>query len=121
MAEARAQQENRPALSDALKTEWSAARDAYWRRDMEKAASLYAALAAAHPDQADVLGEMGNVYLAVGNRDKAAEAYLAAGEALVKANRSHEAGKALMALGQLDRQKADALQKTIREAAKAAK
>lgn len=103
----------RPTLSDTLKKDWAAAREAYWKRDMDKAVALYAALAEAHPDQADVQGELGNVYLALGKREQAADAYQAAGEALLKAGRTMEAGKALMPLGRLAPEKAEALRKKI--------
>lgn len=106
----------RPALSDGLQRDLAAARAAYWQRDMNKAVELYEALAKASPDQADVHGELGNVYLAMGKRDEAAKAYAAAGDLLVKSATPMAAGKAMMALRMLAPEKAEELRRKIYEA-----
>jgi len=105
-----------PALSEELRRDWAAARKAYWRRDMKKAIELYEALIKAHPKQADAIGELGNIYFMMGNRDKAAETYLAAGDLLVALDRPLAANKALTPLRMLSPEKADALRSKIFEA-----
>lgn len=109
----------RPALSPDLQHDLAAARTAYWQRDVKKAVEIYEALLKASPDQADVYGELGNVYLAMGKRDEAANAYAAAGDLLVKSATPMAAGKAMMPLRMLAPEKAEELRRKIYEASKA--
>lgn len=102
-----------PSLSADLHRDWAAARAAYWQRDLKKAINLYEALIARHPGQADVLGELGNIYFMMRDRQKATESYLAAGELLVASDRPMSANKALMPLRMLDPKKADVLRQKI--------
>jgi tetratricopeptide (TPR) repeat protein len=59
------------------------ARNAYWAGDLDGALAAYKQAAAAHPDDPDVQGELGNIHFAQGNWEPAAAAYLAAGRALL--------------------------------------
>jgi len=70
--------------SDDTKTRLKAARQAYWNGDMDGARALYAALAKAAPNDADVNGEFGNILYAQRQYDAAADAYLVTGKLLVK-------------------------------------
>lgn len=106
----------RPTLSADLQRDWAAARTAYWQRDLNKAVELYEALAKASPDQPDVLGELGNIYMVMGKRDEAAKTYAAAGDLLVKSATPMAANKALMPLRMLAPDKAEDLRRKIYEA-----
>jgi len=63
-----------PNLSDARK--------AYWENDLLGAVHKYQKLAKEYPDNADVFGELGNVYLQQGEVIAAAEAYYTAAKRL---------------------------------------
>ncbi len=94
-----------PDLAEAL----NAARNLYWSGDIAEAGAQLTALAAAHPDNADLHGELGNFRFA--NRDYAgaAEAYLRAGELLIAEGRSGQAASLVPVLGQIAPDKAQAL------------
>lgn len=52
-----------------------AARKAYWNQDLGTARELYLGLLAQTPDDPDLLGEVGNLYLAIGDKQAAMDAY----------------------------------------------
>lgn len=94
-----------PELAEAL----NAARLAYWSGDIAGAGDRLASLAAAHPDNPDLHGELGNFRFA--NRDYAgaAEAFLRAGELLVAEGRQAQASGLLPVLRQIAPDKAQTL------------
>jgi TolA-binding protein len=94
-----------PDLAEAL----NAARSAYWSGDIAGAGDRLAALAAAHPDNPDLHGELGNFRFA--NRDYAgaADAYLRAGELLIAEGRQGQASGLLPVLRQIAPDKAQTL------------
>lgn len=59
-------------------------RTAYWAGDIESARSQAAALAAAHPDNPEVAGELGNLAFALRDYPAAAEAWTQAGLILIE-------------------------------------
>lgn len=94
-----------PDLAEAL----NAARSAYWSGDIAGAGAQLAALAAAHPDNADLHGELGNFRFANRDYTGAAEAFLRAGELLIGEGRSGQAASLMPVLGQIAPDKAQAL------------
>jgi hypothetical protein len=94
-----------PDLAEAL----DAARRAYWAGDIAEAGDQLAALAAAHPANPDLHGELGNFRFA--NRDYAgaAEAFLRAGELLIAEGRYAQASGLVPVLRQIAPDKAQAL------------
>jgi hypothetical protein len=61
-----------------------AARAAYWDGRLEEAERIYLALLQRRPDDPDLFGELGNLYLAQGLDSRAADAYYAAGLRLAR-------------------------------------
>ncbi|GGD43493.1 hypothetical protein [Sinisalibacter lacisalsi] len=94
-----------PDLSEAL----NAARAAYWAGDIAGAGDRLAALVAAHPDNPDLLGELGNFRFASRDYEAAAAAFLRAGELLIAEGRAGQAAGLLPVLGQIAPDKAQAL------------
>lgn len=75
------------------------ARDAFARGDVNGAVAAYKEYLAAHPEDFDALGELGNVFFNAGRIDEAAQAY-------------YDAANLLLAAG--DKQRAQALEGAIR-------
>ena len=67
-----------------IQTRLKDARQAYWNRDMAGAEARYKGLANDAPDNADILGELGNLYYAQQRMDEAAEMFHRAGVLLIK-------------------------------------
>ncbi len=80
---------DKPA-SDDTKTRLKAARQAYWKGDIDGASALYAALAKAAPNDPDVNGEFGNILFAQRQFDAAADAYLVTGRLLVQKGQNQQ-------------------------------
>ncbi len=79
VAPARRDRPSRDAVADL-----SMARGAYWNRDLAGAIREYRRLARQYPDNADVFGELGNVYVEMGDAKAAIEAYSRAVAVLMK-------------------------------------
>lgn len=94
-----------PAIGQAV----NAARAAYWAGDTATAEAQLAELVAAHPDNADLHGELGNFRFSQRDYPGAAEAYLAAGELLVSQGRYGQAAALVPVLSQIAPDKAQAL------------
>jgi len=77
---------------------WNEARQAYWRGDLARAEGLYVALLEDFPDQADLAGELGNIYFTQGKLDMAAEFFERAGVGLL---RSGNKARAMSVVGVL--------------------
>ncbi len=71
-----------PVASD-IDTRLKEARQAYWSRDLAGAETRYKKLAQDFPDNADIKGELGNLYYAQRRNAEAAEMYYQAGLLLI--------------------------------------
>ena len=67
-----------------LESRLKQARQAYWSRDMAGAEARYKGLVNDYPDNADIKGELGNLYYAQRRNAEAAEMYHQAGLQLIK-------------------------------------
>jgi len=72
------------SASDDIQTRLDEARQAYWNRDLKGAEARYKGLVDAAPDNADIKGELGNLYFAQRRMDEAANMYHQAGLQLIK-------------------------------------
>ena len=86
------------------------ARRAAWLGRYDEAISHYRTLAASEPENADVWGEMGNVYLSMGHWQQAAEAYY---EAAITLGSGPQSMQLLRALQRLNPQLADKLNRQL--------
>lgn len=106
------------ASAGSLEEGWTDARRAFADGKTDMAVSLYVALAAAHPDQPDLAGELGNIYLTQGKTEEAAAQYYEAGQRMLKGSNKWRANTVLSVLNRLDPSKADALRKELFAATK---
>lgn len=88
-----------------LDADLEAARKLFWAKD-KNAVSAYEALVKRYPDNPQLLGEMGNVYFKNGDRDKAADSYLAAGKIYSSRKNVEKKAEMLKILLKLDPKKA---------------
>jgi len=70
--------------ADDIQTRLTEARQAYWNRDMAGAEARYKGLLNDAPDNADIKGELGNLYFAQRRMNEAADMYHQAGLQLIK-------------------------------------
>lgn len=98
-----------PELAEAV----NAARQAYWSGDQAGAQAQLEELVAAHPDNADLMGELGNFHFSAQHYPEAAEAYEAAGKLLAEQGRGQQAMSLLPVLARLDPARAQALAETL--------
>ncbi|MEO5337395.1 MAG: hypothetical protein H7841_10955 [Magnetospirillum sp. WYHS-4] len=108
----------RPVAAPAanLRDGWMQARRAYAIGDLNAAAEAYRALVAQYPEEADIAGELGNVYMLQGRGADAADAFYEAGQRLLRGPNWVRAQAVLPVLNQLDMAKADSLRKQILQA-----
>lgn len=66
-----------------LEAQRNEARQAYWNGDRAKTERLYKAMAAANPENVDILGELGNLYFSQRRYDEAATYYHMAAKQLI--------------------------------------
>ncbi len=85
------------------------ARNAFWARDLDKAIETYNSLASSQPDNPDLWGELGNVYMAANKPEGAVEAYARAAEILIEKGNLQQIGKLIQIIGRFDQDKARAL------------
>lgn len=90
------------AAADAV----NAARAAFWTGDTEGARARMQAIAAAHPGNIDVLGELGNLDYALADYPAAADAYFQAGTLMIAAGQQQRAMSLMPALQSIDPDKA---------------
>lgn len=102
------------ALDADIKTQWAAARAAYWQRDLDKAEDLYKALLESS-DEAGIAGELGNIYYTHRRFEDAANMFYEAGLRHLKSDTPQQANVVMGPLSQLDRQKADQLRTKLME------
>ncbi len=72
-----------PASANDIQTRLAEARQTYWNRDLAKAETLYKALVADAPNNADVKGELGNLYFAQRRMNEAADMFHRTGLQLI--------------------------------------
>ncbi|PCI40528.1 MAG: hypothetical protein COB46_06765 [Rhodospirillaceae bacterium] len=106
--QARQPQTNEVALAEDVKTQWAAARTAYWKRDLDKAEELYKALLETS-NEAGIAGELGNIYFTHRRFEDAANMFYEAGLRHLKSDTPEQANRVMGPLSQLDRKKADEL------------
>lgn len=82
------------------------ARGAYWAGDVEGAKAQMLALTRAYPDNADLLGELGNLYFSLRDYPAAADAWYRAGLMLIDQGQWPAQRGFLPSLGMIDPQKA---------------
>jgi len=83
---------------DDLDARLAAARKAFWSGETETAEKIYLQLAAAYPDNADIRGELGNLYYNAVRMKDAARMYFEAGKILRKSGQSARLGAVIAAL-----------------------
>jgi len=98
---------------DTMVTRWTKAREVFSQGNPSEAATLYEALTADFPDNADLHGETGNLYYNLGNFTKAAVHYQAVGEIAGRAGDRQMAGSMLALLQRIAPAKAVELQATL--------
>jgi hypothetical protein len=89
------------------------ARNAYWAGNVKDALVAYQEAVAENPGDPDAQGELGNLHFAEGNWQGAADAYLAAGEALLGRGDVNAADHLVVVLEGLDPEHAKRLREAI--------
>jgi len=92
------------------------ARQHYWGRDMPAAEQAYRRLTEAHPERADVWGELGNLFFSQREMVQATDAYYRATDLLIEQGDAERARQLLGTMYQLDTNKADELDAQLRQA-----
>jgi tetratricopeptide (TPR) repeat protein len=92
---------------------WIAARTAFQKGQYEESIGLYRDIVAANSDSFDAWGEMGNVYVRLGDTEQAANAYYEAAVIMVRLGQPARARSVLPLLHRLDRNKARQLNNLI--------
>ncbi len=105
-----------PDISDKpdLETGWREARNLFWQGSKDTQAA-YEKLIEAYPDNADLVGELGNVYYRDGEPLKAADMYFKAGELFIAAKNYDRARDMAAILVKLAPQKAKELQAAMQQ------
>jgi TolA-binding protein len=85
------------------------ARRAYWSGDLSRAETLYIALARQTPDDANALGELGNLYYSQRKFSAAAKYYQLAGTQLLRSGYTAQAAQIIAVLQSIAPDKAAAL------------
>jgi len=85
------------------------ARNAFWRGQLDEAVSSYQELVNTNPADPNAYGELGNVYYAMGNWEKAGDAYYEAAKRLIKRNQTEQLEYLLRVLHGLNEEKAKKL------------
>ncbi len=84
--------------ADDMDAQLSAARKAFWSGDSDAAEKIYLQLIATHPDNADLRGELGNLYYNTARPEDAARLYFEAGKILRDTGREMRLGAVVAAL-----------------------
>jgi len=92
------------------------ARQHYWGRDMPAAEQAYRRLTEAHPERADVWGELGNFFFSQREMVQATDAYYRAIELLIEQGDAERARQLLGTMHQLDAVKANELETRLGQA-----
>lgn len=89
------------------------ARSAYWAHDLDTAERLYRQLASVTPDDADPLGELGNLYYSEGRWNDAATAYADVVQRLLAQGDTERGEYVLTVIDGLDPVRAEKLRKEL--------
>ena len=100
-------------VSDDLRADWMAARKAFWDGDLQAAEAKYIKLMAAHADEPDLAGELGNMYLRQGKREEAAAMFLEAGRRMLRGPYPVRANSVIAILNGLAPERADELRRDL--------
>ncbi|MFN3075553.1 MAG: hypothetical protein ABT940_01485 [Alphaproteobacteria bacterium] len=100
-------------MESSLRTSWVEARQAFWAQDLARAEEIYLRLVRDNADEADLPGELGNVYLVEGRVSEASDQYLEAGLRAIRAGNRARAGAVVAILARVDRAKADLLRQKL--------
>lgn len=90
------------------------AREAFWKRDFEAAEAIYANMTKAEPENAELLGEYGNVLLQAGKMGEALDTYEKVAELLIANGRLAELRPLMFFIGDQDPERARKLDEKIR-------
>lgn len=103
------QQALRTQPSIALREAWMTARRLFWEQEPATAEKAYQALIRDYPDEPDLPGELGNMYLNQGRWQEAAELYYEAGIRALHVSNRGQVNAVIRILRQLDPAKAEVL------------
>ncbi len=95
-----------------MESAWLEARRSYWAGEAD-AEKSYLALIERFPEQADLRGELGNIYIKSGRREQAASQFYSAGLSLIKSNQKEKAVKVINLLDDLDPAKSAMLKQAL--------
>ncbi len=96
----------------------AAARELFWKRDATAAVYAYTQLVRSYPDRPGAWGELGNLYMTLGSKEKAADAYYQAIGLLIQQGQTEEAHNMLGVMQTLDPEKTDELKQWLEQAAR---
>lgn len=88
-----------------LEKDLEAARKLFWVND-KRAVTAYEALVRRYPGNPELMGELGNVYFKIGDKQKAADMYFAAGRVFAVAGNDGQKAQMIKILEKLDPKKA---------------
>ena len=108
-----------PAVQQQQQESLRLAREAFWKRDFDAAEAIYANMTKAQPDNAELLGEYGNVLLQAGKMDKALDVYEQVAELLIAQGRTFELRPLLYFIGDQDPERARRLSEKMQSQKKA--
>ncbi len=94
----------------------AAARELFWKRDVTAAVYAYTQLVRSYPDRPGAWGELGNLYMTLGNKEKAADAYYQAIGLLIQQGQAEEAHNMLGVMQTLDPEKTNELKQWLEQA-----
>ncbi len=89
------------------------ARKAYWDKDYQKAIASYQQLIQKEKDNADYLGELGNIYYALNDFPNAARHYYQAAMALIKNNQYEHARQLVSPVTAMNRELGEELKRKL--------
>ncbi len=98
-----------------MKTAWMDARRAFWK-DGASAETAYLDLVKNYPDQADIRGELGNIYFQTDRKEQAVDQYYKAGMSLIKSDNKERAMGVIEMLRELAPEKMQSLQEEYAKA-----
>ncbi len=95
-----------------MQAAWLDARRSYWAGE-ETAEKSYLDLIKMFPGQADITGELGNIYFTSGRKEEAAVQFLQAGRLLIKSGQKDKVANIIDLLADLDPAKAKSLNQEL--------
>ena len=103
---------NQPSV--ALREAWAAARRSFWEQDPATTEKAYQTLIREYPDEPDLPGELGNIYLNQGRWQEATDLYYEAGMRALRSTHHARVGEIMGILYSLDPAKAEALRQNMK-------